>query len=543
MVGIERLQELGGFHAHRPVFVAEGGSQGRQRRGGAIFRKRLECGGARVDDEIGLAALVGRDELIHAPFDLELADVGRGGRPYAHVLFGEVLEENLCDARRLQLRQSRQHRRNDARVAVGQHRRQARQRALGIHRSQNRRQAGTHAPMRIRIEPRQHRQKRVVVAFGEPLQRSQPDGRVGITEKVYERVGAHRAGRLPEREQRFRAHHRIEAARIEQLGEDRLAARVADARHGANRFEGRRALCARRIDQRQQQRNRRRIAQPAEALYREGSGIDGLGAGKHQQRGKRALVFDTLKRVGHRPPLQPRLSVGAEHRRSKRIVAFQASEGVDAQPERVSRAVDLGANLVGSNRCRGRRVRRHHLSNNGRRCGVVEQAERLGCAAGHKRKGIGHGSAQRLDRRLISDQAETECRHLSYFRIRVGLQQPDEVGHRFGQPDTADSNRRAPTDARFRVREQADQIGRRRRWRKITALVRCDRRRCNRHRLIAQNPLIFEAKNPRHFRLERNDHGRRQWRRPAGGGGKEYGEEREAADAVAQHVKSFERPS
>ena len=39
------------------------------------FDERLERGGARVDDEIGLAALVGRDERIDAAFGLELADV------------------------------------------------------------------------------------------------------------------------------------------------------------------------------------------------------------------------------------------------------------------------------------------------------------------------------------------------------------------------------------------------------------------------------------------------------------------------------------
>ena len=65
------------------------------RRGAAILRQRLECGGARVDDEVGLAALVGGRECVLAPFGFELADVGRGRRANSHVFLLEVLEENL----------------------------------------------------------------------------------------------------------------------------------------------------------------------------------------------------------------------------------------------------------------------------------------------------------------------------------------------------------------------------------------------------------------------------------------------------------------
>ena len=125
---------------------------------------------------------------------------------------------------------------------------------------------------------------------------------------------------------------------------------------------------------------------------------------------------------------------GAEHCRRERLVRFQARQRVDAEPE-----------------CVGRR-RRPRRGSHPAPCAAAaptwaatslpiagadaassDQAERFGRAAGDERRRIGHGGAQRLDGRWIADQAERERRHLPHFGIRVGLQQPDERRHAFGQ--------------------------------------------------------------------------------------------------------------
>jgi hypothetical protein len=106
--------------------------------------------------------------------------------------------------------------------------------------------------MRVGIESRQHGEERIVVAFGEPLQRREPDERHRIAQKVDERVHADRGGGVSQSQQRLGTNRRIEASRVEQLGQRWFSARIANAGHGTNRFErgsARRTGC---VDVRQQ---------------------------------------------------------------------------------------------------------------------------------------------------------------------------------------------------------------------------------------------------------------------------------------------------
>ena len=50
---------------------------------------------------------------------------------------------------------------------------------------------------------------------------------------------------------------------------------------------------------------------------------------ERQERGERALVFEALKRVGHRPPAHTRLAGRIEDRSRQLIVGLQSDERLD----------------------------------------------------------------------------------------------------------------------------------------------------------------------------------------------------------------------
>ena len=379
--------------------------------------------------------------------------------------------------------------------------------------------------MRIGIEPRQHRQERVVAALREPLQGREPHCRQRIAEEIDEGVHADVRGGIPQREQRLGARRGMKAARIEKFRQHRLRVGVSDASQRSNRLDGDRARRARRLDQRQQHRNRRGVAQRAEALDGKCPGVCRLYGGEDQQCRQRPLVFDALQRIGDRPPLHARLPIGRKHRRRKCVEVLQPCQRVHAQPECVCRRIDLGPSIVRRDGCRRRGVRRHHLSDRGRRSGVVQQPKRLGRTSSHQRHRIGHRGPQRLDGRWIADQTERERRHLPHFGIGVCLQQAHERRDALRQSHAADRDRRSAANACLGVVEQPNQIRRRRRSRKNRALVLRNRRRRDRHGRIAEHPLIFQAEHPRHLRLERHNRWRRQRDTPARGGEHEQQDE------------------
>ena len=148
-------------------------------------------------------------------------------------------------------------------------------------------------------------------------------------------------GRLSQRQQRLRAHHRIEAARVEQFRQRRLASRIADTPHGANRFDRRSARRARSVDQRKQHGNGGGIAQPTETLYGKRPGIGmspraraSSNAGSARLSSMRCSAYATGHHCRRGCPSGPSTDAG------KCVVVFQAGQRVHAELERVSRRTD-----------------------------------------------------------------------------------------------------------------------------------------------------------------------------------------------------------
>ena len=258
------------LHPHRPVLVAKRQSSASARQPARRISRALSRAAARVSmTQVGFAALVGRDERLcrRRPASARRCSTP----PHARMptsSFARCSRRIVARSGRFQLRHRRQHRGDDARVGV------VRASASGAASDRS----GSCVP-RMVASPARTLQcgsgsspdstvRNVSSSrFANPCRAASLTVGSGSPRKSTNDVHADVCGGVPQREQRLRARRRMKAACIEQFRQHRLGALASPMRPSARIASMvTRARRARRLDQRQQHRNRRGVAQRAKAL-------------------------------------------------------------------------------------------------------------------------------------------------------------------------------------------------------------------------------------------------------------------------------------
>ena len=184
---------------------------------------------------------------------------------------------------------------------------------------------------------------------------------------------------------------RIERRLVEQRDQRRDRARVAEAAEAADGLQPHRGPRRRRRQHLEQRRHgdRRLLRQP-ESLRGEGRAVEPVPLEQDLQRRQRPRILGPAQREGDRPPLAPRPALGVEDRRQQHVRRLEPHQRVDAEPARVGLGRERPAELVGldaGERPAGDEAGDVGPDRRGRR-GVADQAERFRGASADERRGV-----------------------------------------------------------------------------------------------------------------------------------------------------------
>ena len=364
--------------------------------------------------------------------------------------------------------------------------------------------------MRIRVEPRQHDDEGVEIDLLERAQARGPHGRPRIADRVDHDAQRPLVLQHAQCRDRFEAQVGIGIARLGHGPQRRGRVAAADLRKRTDRRHG---------DSRVRPPALRERNKGAGAACRfartEPSGGEGprhaaAAAQQGGEGGNNARVVGPREGVGDRPPGDARLPRRVEHHRHERVGRLEPRQREDGEAERTSGGVERGRPVI-SLQCRRlhrRQVDGGHRRDGLRRVGVADEPERFGRAPLHEHRRVAQRRPQRLHRQSMADEAHREGGHLPHLGVAIAGQHRRQRRHAVGEPDASDGLRRAAAHPPFRVPQELEQIGRRRKRRRdLTGAAALRRglfgnRLHRRRRGGAEDALVLEPEYPGHLLFE-----------------------------------------